>query len=136
MKALVLKSPWGQLIAEGHKTIEVRSWRTKYRGPLLIVLGKGIDREATLRQIESGPRLSRSYPQGHAIALAHLEDVSAFHSPEQEDKSGVKWDGKSELWAWRLALVRPIAPFMVKGRLGIFDVDLPAAPTPSAGEEK
>lgn len=36
MKALTIHSPWANAIAFGEKTIECRSWRTRYRGPLLI----------------------------------------------------------------------------------------------------
>jgi len=36
MKALTVRQPWAHHIAQGLKTIEVRSWRTSYRGPLLI----------------------------------------------------------------------------------------------------
>lgn len=34
--ALSLWQPWASLVALGAKTIETRSWSTKYRGPLLI----------------------------------------------------------------------------------------------------
>jgi hypothetical protein len=40
MKALTVRQPHAQLIALGVKTIETRSWATKYRGPLLIHAGK------------------------------------------------------------------------------------------------
>ncbi len=40
MKALSLHQPWASLIAEGVKTIETRSWATKYRGPLGIHASK------------------------------------------------------------------------------------------------
>lgn len=36
MKALTIRQPWASLIAVGAKTIETRSWHTKYRGPVLI----------------------------------------------------------------------------------------------------
>ena len=36
MKALSVKSPWAEQIRSGEKKIEYRSWRTEYRGPLLI----------------------------------------------------------------------------------------------------
>ncbi len=36
MKAIVLWQPWASLVALGVKTIETRSWSTKYRGPLAI----------------------------------------------------------------------------------------------------
>lgn len=40
MKALTIRQPWASLIAAGVKTIETRSWSTKYRGPLAIHAGK------------------------------------------------------------------------------------------------
>ena len=40
MKVLTLHQPWASLIACGIKTIETRSWSTKYRGPLAIHAAK------------------------------------------------------------------------------------------------
>jgi len=40
MKALTIRQPWASLVATGVKTIETRSWSTKYRGPLAIHAGK------------------------------------------------------------------------------------------------
>lgn len=39
MKVLTLWQPWASLIAAGVKTIETRSWRTSYRGPVAIHAG-------------------------------------------------------------------------------------------------
>ena len=36
MKALTIKQPWASLIAHGVKDIENRTWKTKYRGKILI----------------------------------------------------------------------------------------------------
>lgn len=36
MKALSIKNPWASLIAAGLKPREIRSWRTHYRGPVLV----------------------------------------------------------------------------------------------------
>lgn len=36
MKAITLHQPWATLMALGHKTVETRSWSTRYRGPLAI----------------------------------------------------------------------------------------------------
>jgi ASCH domain len=38
MKVIVIRQPWAWLIVNGIKDIENRSWRTRYRGPLLSVL--------------------------------------------------------------------------------------------------
>ena len=40
MKTLTIRQPWASLIAVGVKTIETRSWSTRYRGPLAIHAGK------------------------------------------------------------------------------------------------
>lgn len=42
MKALTIKQPWASLIVHGIKDIENRTWRTDYRGPLLIHASKTI----------------------------------------------------------------------------------------------
>lgn len=49
MKVLTIKQPWATLIIQGNKRFEFRSWKTKYRGDLLIHAGKSIDKEAIKR---------------------------------------------------------------------------------------
>lgn len=41
MKALTLREPWASLVLEGVKTLETRSWATRYRGELFIHAGSG-----------------------------------------------------------------------------------------------
>ncbi len=41
MKAISLLQPWASLVVMGVKTIETRSWETKYRGPILIHASQG-----------------------------------------------------------------------------------------------
>ena len=43
MKILTLKQPWATLVAEGYKKYEFRTWKTNYRGEILIHAGKGLD---------------------------------------------------------------------------------------------
>ena len=43
MKAITIKQPWAQLICEGVKDIENRTWPTKFRGRVLIHAGVKID---------------------------------------------------------------------------------------------
>jgi hypothetical protein len=35
IKALTIRQPWAELILRGRKPFALRSWRTKYRGPLV-----------------------------------------------------------------------------------------------------
>lgn len=46
MKAITIKQPFASQIAVGLKEYEFRTWRTSYRGEILIHAGKGIDKEA------------------------------------------------------------------------------------------
>ena len=46
MKVITIKQPFATLIAEGLKEFEFRTWKTKYRGEILIHAGKSFDKEA------------------------------------------------------------------------------------------
>lgn len=43
MKTLSIKNPWGILIAKGLKDVENRTWKTDYRGKILIHVSKNWD---------------------------------------------------------------------------------------------
>ena len=43
MKAISLKQPWASLIVSGRKTIELRTWNTKFRGEFYIHASKTTD---------------------------------------------------------------------------------------------
>ena len=68
MKAITIKQPWATLIAKGYKEYEFRTWKTKYRGEILIHAGKGIDKKA-MKRFED-----LDYPKGCIIAKANLTD--------------------------------------------------------------
>ena len=70
MKVITIKQPWATLIAEGYKEYEFRTWKTKYRGEILIHAGKGIDKEA----VERFKYLKLDYPVGKIIARAKVVD--------------------------------------------------------------
>ena len=56
MRTLAVRQPWATFIAEGTKTIEVRSWKTDYRGEILIVAsGRPMKVENMDGQIETLP---------------------------------------------------------------------------------
>lgn len=52
MKAITIKQPWASLIVHGTKAIENRTWRTNFRGRILIHSAQSID-------ISRSPLLSR-----------------------------------------------------------------------------
>ncbi len=58
MKVLTLKQPWATLVAEGIKKYEFRSWKTNYRGKILIHAGTGIDK----KELEKFRDLNLEFP--------------------------------------------------------------------------
>lgn len=79
MKTLTLIQPWATLIALGEKRIETRSWKTSYRGPLLIHAGKKIDKVACEEYFIKGMLQKHGYasdnlPTGLIIAKCELID--------------------------------------------------------------
>ena len=45
VKTLTIREPWASLIVNGYKEYEFRSWKTNYRGKILIHAGIGFDKE-------------------------------------------------------------------------------------------
>ena len=70
MKVITVKQPFATLIAEGLKEYEFRTWRTKFRGDILIHAGKGIDKKAMKRY----EHLNLEYQSGKIIAKATITD--------------------------------------------------------------
>lgn len=74
--ALSVKNPWASLIAAGLKPFEIRTWRTNYRGELLIVSSAAPSRSDDAKRIE----LATDYvpPNGVAMCLVRLVDCRPF----------------------------------------------------------
>jgi hypothetical protein len=107
MKALSVKQPWANMIAAGEKTIETRTWGTDYRGDLLIVSAKS-------------PRI---HPAGFALAVAQLVDCRSMTEKDQLEACSSYYEGAM---AWVLDDVRAVKPFLVRGQLGLFEVEFPS----------
>jgi hypothetical protein len=85
--ALSVKQPWAQLIVHGIKDVENRTWRTEYRGPLLICASASPDRHA-FKELAGRDNLTErdrdviAYlqefpgPNGVAVGHVHLVDVT------------------------------------------------------------
>ncbi len=106
MKALSLQPEWATDVMLGAKTVECRSWKTDYRGPLLICASS---------QPEKVLAISR-----HALCVVELDDIVPF-APEHVEPAMMS--GYTEGYAWLISNVRWIKPFPVKGKLHIYDVD-------------
>lgn len=129
MKALTVKQPWASLIAAGFKDVENRSRRTHYRGPLAIHVAQtpsrpgghlddlaGMDLPAEARDTVKHV-LPRNLYAGHVIAIVDLVDCV------QDSESPWAFAGH---WHWVLANPSTIGAYPTKGRLGLWDWEVPA----------
>ncbi|WP_304736862.1 ASCH domain-containing protein [uncultured Desulfovibrio sp.] len=116
MKALSIKQPWASLVAAGYKKIECRTWKTKYRGEILICSSKG-DFEINDGMIAPG---------GMALGVIELLDVrpmtkadlEAAYLPDEWHADALKG------YAWHMRKLYEIKPFPIKGKLNLFTFDL------------
>lgn len=124
MKIITIKQPWATLIAEGYKKYEFRSWQTKYRGPLLIHAGKGIDKEAMTKF----RHINLEYPSSQIIAIVNLDGCILIDDKfnkqllkENCEIYGV--NAKMGTYAWQLSHVKKINnKEYVKGQLGLWNI--------------
>jgi hypothetical protein len=73
MKAITILQPWAGLIPAGAKTIETRSWATKYRGPIAIHAAKDQDKEGErIRHIVARPEQYGIFVQKCIFVLLSL----------------------------------------------------------------
>ena len=150
IKALSLWEPWASLIAVGAKKYETRSWATTYRGPLLICAARGGLSDRDLMKILQQPEFQsalwsivppyaaqetsivhrakfifNSLYFGHAVAIVDLVRCwKTEHLAVMEDQK-LFGDFSPGRYAWKLENVRTFQPFLVKGRQGLFEVEVP-----------
>ena len=126
MKVITIKQPWATLIAEGYKEYEFRTWKTKYRGEILIHAGKGIDKEA----MERFEYLNLNYPKGCILAKAKLTDCVYADDKLKEElklKDPIVYKGvldKNSNWegyGFKLEEVEKIEPIEINGKLSLWD---------------
>ena len=127
MKALTLHQPWATLIAQGHKRVENRTWRTGYRGPLAIHAGLKLDPAGFALARRLGIELPEELPHGAIVAVSYMIDcmpIAAWF--DLADYPPAFRNFAAGPWCWILADVEALAePVPCLGRQGVFEVDLP-----------
>lgn len=128
MKAITVKQPFASLIAAGLKEYEFRTWKTGYRGEILIHAGKSIDKEA----MKKFSCLHLDHPTGCIIAKANLTDcvpVTEAMREQLREKNWLVYSGTTESMDWngygfKLEHVVAMEPIFVSGMLGLWEYDL------------
>lgn len=122
MKVLTLKQPWATLVAEGIKKYEFRSWKTKYRGKILIHAGSSIDKQ----EMEKYRNLGFDFPKGSIIACVDLIDCLELDKKLNEEiisENNIAYGDKFRTgYAWKLENVKKIKNIdNIKGQLGLWN---------------
>ena len=127
MKVLTIKQPFASLIAEGLKEYEFRTWKTKYRGEILIHAGKSIDKKA----MEKFKDFNLEYPTGCIIAKVNLTDCLKIDDNAREmlkEKKPLVYSGilKDKEWngyGFKLENIENIPPIKATGKLSFWEYD-------------
>ena len=126
MKVLTIKQPWATLIVEGYKKYEFRSWKTNYRGKILIHAGLSLEKDADERFKEYN--LNHEY--GCIIGEAELVDcilVDEKFNKELREINPLVYARSNhvETYAWKLENVKKYEnPIYVKGKLGLWNYEV------------
>ena len=120
VKALTIRQPWAELILRGRKPYELRSWKTKYRGPLVIHSAMKVDSDDA-RQLGLNPEMLTT---GCFVGIAVLSDVRPYTGKDAKLLSSKRAGGDwyPNLFSWVLMKPRRISPIEAKGQLGLFKV--------------
>lgn len=111
MKTIAIRHPWAALIADGGKTVEVRSWKTSYRGPLLVVAsGKPMQLEALDGEVVHLPTQVQ-------VCIVDLLDVRPM---TEADAEAACCDFEPGAYAWHVAHRCDVMPVTHRGRLNLY----------------
>lgn len=127
VKVITIKQPFATLIALGIKQYEFRTWKTKYRGDILIHAGKGIDKKA-MKKYEY---LNLDYPSGAIIAKAILTDCILIDQKMREvlqKENALVYSNIIRHTEWKgygfyLTNIEKITPIYMNGRLSLWDYE-------------
>lgn len=132
MKCISVHQPWAYLSAAGHRKIEVRSWDTKYRGPILIHAGLSIEWDEYERlNLPDTRRTNWDIKQlvvGSIIGQATITKTELVTESRWEELSLLHLEGgkrcyDNNTYCWFLMKARLFQkPIPCLGRLGFFDV--------------
>lgn len=117
LPVLSVRQPYAWLIVQGIKTLENRSWRTHYRGPLLIHASTNrVDlTDAVFARYGARGRIrmppSGSYKVGGVIGYVEVVDCVR--------QSASVWKNPGS-WGWVLARARPLKFRRCQGAVGFF----------------
>lgn len=125
MKCLSVSQPYADLIVQGKKTIELRTWNTKYRGEFLVHAPLKVREDACIRMGINASEIRT----GVIVGRAEIYGVKVYKSKKEIQSDYDKhWAGNGffdNRYGFLLKNPRELRiPIPYKGRLGFFEVKL------------
>lgn len=127
--ALSIRQPWAALIVAGVKSIEIRSWKTRRRGPVLIHAGKSPDHRPQGWKLIDSPDLQRlAELRGGIIGVACLTHCKSYLTRKQflNDRmyhlAELSWFKRQPLFGHVFSHVRPVPYVRCPGQMWYFAI--------------
>jgi len=115
LPVLSIWQPYAWLVVNGIKTLENRSWRTHYRGPVLIHASASLVNltvaECKKYGARGGVHMPKNYAIGGVIGYVEIVDCVRHHHSVWKHRG---------TWGWILANARPLHFRRCKGAISFF----------------
>ena len=117
---MTIKEPWASLIVQGFKKYEFRSWKTNYRGKILIHAGLSYEKTDKFKDY------NLDISSGEIIGEAYITDCILVDEKMDKELRGIDKNvyGNNHigLYAFKLENVKKFdKKVKVKGRLGLWN---------------
>ncbi|MEM5786150.1 MAG: hypothetical protein AAGU11_02455 [Syntrophobacteraceae bacterium] len=120
MKALSVQQPFAFEIMSGQKTIDARDQDSLHRGDVLVCSSaKPAFSRDDMEELEDEYGVFFLY--GSALCIARLVDVRLMRKGDEQKALMDKID--PEAYSWVFEHIRPVVPFPVKTKQGLYEVD-------------
>ena len=135
MKALSFRQPWAELILQGRKTMDLRTYGTGHRGPLAIHASKTVERDAC-REHGLDPD---ALDTGGVLGVVQLIDIVPLNEADYGARRDEHLAGRSYqegMHGWVLEHPQRLPQIVpVRGRMSLFNVDLTGGGLPERRQE-
>lgn len=125
MKVLTIKEPWATLIISGYKKYEFRSWKTNYRGKILIHAGKTMEENQKIKFEQYGLEYSKGEIIGEAYITDCIKVTDTFDKKLKQENSSVYGNSShNQTYAWKLEHIKKYdVKIPCKGKLGLWNYE-------------
>ena len=125
MKVLTIKEPWATLIIDGYKKYEFRTWKTNYRGKILIHAGMSEEKDMLKKFKDYNLNCSKGMIIGEALLTDCILVTKEFEEELLKiDKTVYGRESHEMTYAWKLEnVIKYDKSIPIKGKLGLWNYE-------------